>query len=251
MSEDIKHYTAHWHTSPFPMMVGFGAGLFLPWAFMLQFNYEQPAAAMACLAIGAALTIAGGLGWAGETIGVIDDENWSPSAMLMFIGTEVMTISGAMAGYWVERLSAPAWPPAGTPEINPSGPLLATIILVFSSITIGLARKKQLNDDTSGFARMTLLSAAIWVVFMVMTISNLSGLASQGFTIGVNAAATALYGLTGIHFAHVVIGLLVMLTCVPSAMKGRTSFSYTRAMTMYVHFVNTLGVWVLLQIYFW
>jgi len=251
MSEEIKHYTAHWHTSPFPMMVGFGAGLFLPWAFMLQFNYEQPTAALVCLAIGAGLTIAGGLGWANETIGVIDDENWSPSAMFMFIGTEVMTISGILAGYWVARLGAPVWPPEGTPEINASGPLLATIILITSSITIGLARKKELEGNASGFATMTLLSAAIWVVFMIMTISGWSTLAGEGFTIGVNAAATSLYGFTGIHFAHVVIGFLVMLTCVPSALKGRTSFSYTRAMTMYVHFVNVLGVWVLMQVYYW
>jgi len=248
-SEEIKHYTAHWHTSPNPMLVGFGAGLFLPWAFMLQFNYEMPTAALVCLLIGAAMTILGGLGWASETIGVIDDENWSPSAMFMFIGTEIMTIGGVLAGYWVARLGASEWPPAGTPEV--AAPVLATLILIISSITIGFARKKEIEGNSSGFANMVLLSVAIWAVFMVMTISGWSELAAQGFTIGVNAYATALYGFTGIHFAHIVIGILVMLTCVPSAFKGRLSFSYTRAMTMYVHFVNVLGVWVLLQVYYW
>lgn len=251
MSEDIKHYTAHWHTSPFPMMVGFGSGLFLPWAFMLQFNYEQGTAALVCLAIGAALTVAGGLGWANETIGVIKDENWSPSAMFMFIGTEIMTISAILVTYWVARLGAPVWPPAGTPEISATEPLLATIILLVSSITIGIARKRQLDGNASGFAMMTLLSVAIWVVFMVMTISGWNHLESEGFTIGINAAATALYAFTGIHFAHIVIGILVMLTCIPSALKGRTSFSYVRAMTMYVHFVNILGLYVLFQVYYW
>jgi len=251
MSEEIKHYTAHWHTSPYPMMVGFGAGLFLPWAFMLQFNYEQSTAALVCLVIGAALTIAGGLGWAGETIGVIKDENWSPSAMFMFIGTEILTLGAVLAGYWTARLGAPVWPPEGTPEIDPTMPLIATLILVVSSITIGIARKRELDGNSSGFAMMVLLSAAIWVVFMVMTITGWSALSAQGFTIGVNAAATALYGLTGIHMAHVVIGMLVMLTCVPSAFKGKLSFSYTRAMSMYVHFVNVLGLWVLFQVYYW
>jgi len=156
-----------------------------------------------------------------------------------------------LVGYWVARFGAPVWPPTDTPEISASGPLLATIILLTSSITIGIARKRQLDGNASGFAMMTLLSAAIWVVFMVMTISGWHHLAGEGFTIGVNAAATALYGFTGIHFAHIVIGLLVMLTCVPSALKGRTSFSYTRAMTMYVHFVNVLGLYVLLQVYYW
>jgi len=251
MSEEVKHYTAHWHTSPFPMMVGFGTGLFLPWAFMLQFNYEQPTAALVCLAIGVALGVGGGLGWAGETIGVIDDEGWSPSAMFMFIGTEIMTIGAILAGYWTARIGAPVWPPEGTPELDPTMPLIATLILVTSSITIGLARKRQLDGNASGFAMMTLASVAIWLVFMFLTISNWGALADQNFTIGVNAAATALYGFSGIHIVHVVIGLLVMLTCVPSALKGRTSFSYTRAMSMYVHFVNVLGLYVLFQVYYW
>lgn len=252
MSEEIKHYTAHWHTSPNPLLVGFGAGLFLPLAFMAQFNYEMQTAALVLLAIGAGMTIMGGLGWAAETIGVIDDENWSPSAMFMFIGTEIMTIGGVLAGYWVARLGAPVWPPEGTPEnIGANEATIATLILIVSSFTIGIARKKELNGDASGFATFTLISVAIWVVFMYMTISGWSDLSAQGFTIGINAFATSLYGFTGIHFAHLVMGILVMLTCVPSAFKGRLSFSYTRAMTMYVHFVNVLGVWVLLQVYFW
>jgi len=251
MSEDIKHYTAHWHTSVFPLMVGFGAGLFLPWAFMLAFNYAEPVAALVCLAIGAGLTIAGGLGWAGETIGIIDDEGWSPSGMFIFIGTEIMTIGAVLASYWVARIGAPVWPPEGTPEINASGPLLATIILIASSFTIGLARKRELEGNASGFAMMTLLSAVIWVVFLVMTIVNLQSLVAGGFHVGENAAATAIFGFTGIHMAHVIIGLLVMLTCIPSALKGRMSFSYNRAMSMYVNFVNVLGIWVLLQVYYW
>jgi len=252
MSEgiEIKHYTTHWHTSPFPMMVGFGAGLFLPWAFMLQFNYNLPTAALVFLAIGAALTIGGGLGWASETIGVLDDENWSPAAMLMFIGTEIMTIGAVLAGYWVARLGANVWPPKGTPEIDPTLPIVATLILITSSISIGFARKRQMEGDASGFVKLVVLSCVIWVAFMVMIVTDWSHLASEGFTIDTNAYSTALYGLTGIHFAHVIIGLLVMLTCLPRALKGKLSFSYTRAMSMYVNFVNVLGLWVLFQVYF-
>jgi len=216
---------------------------------MLQFNYEQQAAALACLAIGAALTVLGGLGWAGETIGIIDDEGWSPPAMFMFIGTEVMTVAGVLAAYWVARIGAPVWPPAGTPEIH--APVVATLILCASSITAGLARKRQQAGNASGFVMMTLISVVIWGGFMANVIGHWQDLSSQGFTVGINAYATALYGFTGIHVAHIVIGLLVMLTPLQAAMKGRLSPSYTRAMTMYVHFVNILGIVALLQVYLW
>lgn len=245
----IVHETRHWHTSPYPLMVGFGSCLFLPWAFMLQFNYEQAAAAMACLAIGAALTVLGGLGWAGETIGIIDDEGWSPAAMFMFIGTEVMTIGGVLAGYWVARIGAPEWPPVGTPAIH--APVVATLVLCLSSITAGLARKRQIEGNASGFVMLTLVTVVIWAGFMATVIAGWQELSAENFTIGVNAYATALYGFTGIHVAHLVIGLLVMLTPLQAAMKGRLSPSYTRSMTMYVHFVNILGIIALFQIYLW
>lgn len=245
----IVHETRHWHTSPYPLMVGFGSCLFLPWAFMLQFNYEQAAAAMACLAIGAALTVLGGLGWAGETIGIIDDEGWSPPAMFMFIGTEVMTVAGVLAGYWVARMGAPTWPPVGTPEIH--APVIETVILCLSSFTIGMARKKQIEGNASGFVMLTLVSVVIWAGFMATVINGWQTLSAEGFTVGVNAYATALYGFTGIHVAHLVIGILVLLTPLQAAMKGRLSPSYTRSMTMYVHFVNILGIMALFQVYLW
>ncbi|MFC1536872.1 heme-copper oxidase subunit III [Pseudomonadota bacterium] len=221
----------------------------MPWAFMLQFNYEQQAAALACLAIGAALMVLGGLGWAGETIGIIDDEGWSPPAMFMFIGTEVMTVGGVIAAYWVARLGAPVWPPVGTPEIH--APIIETAILCISSITIALARKNEMANNASGFVMMTLVTVVIWAGFMYTVIGSWADLGAQGFTVGINAYATALYGFTGIHVAHIVIGILVLLTPLQAAMKGRLSPSYTRSMTMYVHFVNILGITALLQVYLW
>lgn len=239
----------HWHAEPYPLMVGFGAGLFLPWAFMFQFVYGQGLLAIIALTLGALLLLTGGVGWVGATVGVIKDEGWSPSAMLMFIGTEIMTVIGLLFGYWVIRVQAPVWPPAGTPEV--SAPLLATIILLFSSLTVAIARKKQIAGDSSGFVNMTLLSVAIWIVFGGMTLMGWSTLAASGFTSASNTYGTALYALTGIHFAHIIFGILILLLALPPAFKGRMSASYARSMTMYVHFVNVLGVWVLLQVYYW
>ena len=239
----------HWHTSPYPILVGLGGGFVLPWAFMFQFVYGQGLLAMVALGLGALMLLAGGVGWVGETIGVIDDEGWSPSAMIMFIGTEVMTIVGVLVAYWVIRLQAPIWPPEGTPEI--SAPFLSTFILILSSFTASMARKKQLAGDSSGFANMTFITILIWAIFAAMVIANWGALSGKGFTIGVNTYATALYAFTGIHFAHIVFGLIIMLLALAPAYKGRLSPSYTRSMTMYVHFVNVLSIWVIAQIYLW
>lgn len=239
----------HWHTSPYPILVGFGAGFFLPWAFMFQFVYQQGLLAVVALGLGGLMLLIGGIGWVAETVGVIEDEGMSPSAMLMFIGTEIMTILGVLAAYWMMRLEAPQWPPAGTPEISP--PLISTLLLLVSSLTIGLARAKQLAGDAAGFANMTLVSILIWVVFAATVVMGWGHLAGQGFTIATNAYSTAVYGFTGVHFAHILFGLAIMLLSLSPAYRGNLSSSYARSMTMYVHFVNVLGVWVLLQVYYW
>ena len=240
---------AHWHYEPWPLMVGFGAGLFLPWAFMFQFVYHQGLLAVIALSLGAILLLIGGIGWVGATVGVIKDEGFSPAAMLIFIGTEVMTLLALLAGYWTMRMQAPDWPPAGTPEIH--APVLATAILALSSLSIAIARKRQVAGNAQGFASMTLLSMLIWIVFAFMTTQLWSGLAARGLKISTNALSTNLFAMTGIHFAHIVFGLLIMLFGVLPALKGKLSPSYARAMTMYVHFVNVLGIWVLLQVFFW
>lgn len=171
--------------------------------------------------------------------------------MFMFIGTEIMTIGGVLMGYWAARFGAEVWPPAGTPDIDT--PWLATGILILSSFTIGFAHKNELKGNASGYANMVLLSIVIWAVFAVMVIMGWQETFDAGLVLGEegNAMGTALYGITGIHFAHIVFGLLIMLTCLPTAFKGRLSHSYTRSMAMYVHFVNVLGIWVLFQVYLW
>ena len=239
----------HWHAEPWPLLVGFGAGLFLPWAFMFQFAYGQSLFAIIALTLGVLMLLVGGIGWVNATVGVVKDEGWSPSAMLMFIGTEVMTILGLIAGYWTMRLQAEVWPPEGTPEL--SVPVIGTLVLIASSFTIAIGRKKQMEGNASGFAAMVLVTTLIWVIFGFMQIMSWMDLSGQGFVIGTNALGTALYGMTGIHFAHIIFGVLILLLALPPAMKGRMSASYARATTMYVHFVNVLGVWVLLQIYLW
>ncbi|MDX8393967.1 MAG: cytochrome c oxidase subunit 3 [Mariprofundales bacterium] len=239
----------HWHWSPYPFMAAFATCFFLPWAFMFQFNYDQGLLAILSLALAVVLGLVGGVGWVGETVGVIDDEGWSPSAMMMFIGTEIMTIAGVLAAYWTIRLEAPIWPPAGTPELE--APLGWTIFLLLSSFTIAFARKKGEAGDAKGFGNLVLVSMLIWVVFASSIIMTWGELGGQGFTVGVNAYATALYGFSGIHFAHLLFGLLIMLLILKPSFAGKYSPSYARATTMYVHFVNIIGVWAILQIYYW
>lgn len=241
--------TAHWHAEPHPFLVGFGGFFFLPWAFMLQFVYGQSTPAIVVLTIAVLMLLIGGIGWVGATVGIVHDEGWSPSAMIMFIGTEVMTVAGLLVAYWVMRLQTSIWPPEGTPEISP--PVLATLILLISSITIGLARKKQLEDDVKGFASLTIVSILIWILFAIMVLTGWSNLSAQGFQMNTNAFSTALYGLTGIHFAHIIFGVSIMALALVPAIKGRLSHSYARSMTMYVHFVNIMSIWVLAQVYYW
>lgn len=245
----MDDHTAHRYAGPWPFLVGFGIALFLPWAFVLQFVYGQGLAAIVVLALASVMLFVGMIGWVSGSIGVGKDESWAPLAMLMFIGAEIISIFGLMAAYWAARFNSDVWPPEGSPDV--SAPFIATVILIVSSFTVAVVRKKGPNANAATFANIMLLTIVIWIGFGAMTMMSWIEISGAGFNIDSNAFTTAMYGLTGIHFAHIVFGVLILLLALPPAFKGCLSFSYTQSITMYIHFVNIFGVWVLLQVYVW
>ena len=66
-------------------------------------------------------------------------------AMEYFIVAEAFIFIAFFASYWVTRLSATSWPPAGTPHISMVTPIVMTLILVSSSITMHVSEIKLKN----------------------------------------------------------------------------------------------------------
>jgi cytochrome c oxidase subunit III len=143
--------------------------------------------------------------------------------------------------YYIGRsLSGPT--PAQVLEL----PILSTICLLSSSITIhyavGALRKDNVRGCTLGLAGTVLLGA----VFLMMTAREWYHLIHDfGLTIRTNLFGTTFYSLVGLHASHVVVGLTMLTIALALSLRGRVSEEHAErleVLSLYWHFVD--GVWV-------
>lgn len=252
MSSQAGTHELEWHTSVWPFILSVGILFFVPLAFAFQFVYKNSLLAMVSLGIGAPLTIASIIGWVKE--GIEDSHHYSEGhvvwAMPIFILAEALLFIGFFAAYWFLRFSAPSWPPAGTPEMSSTMPLIMTVILVTSSITIHLAENKLEEDSKGGFITWLIVTIALGAVFLFLEGSEWAGLISEGFTTKTNIFSTSFYSITGFHGSHVLVGAATFLCVLIPALAGKVSKPFVTAASMYWHFVDIVWLFVVSQIYF-
>lgn len=238
-----------WGTSVWPFVISFGV-LALSVAFMLQFVYHKPFAAVIALGLGIPMILGGVAGWVSEAMG--HGEGLSFGAMGWFILAEAMIFMSFFAAYWFMRLdAAQVWPPAGTVPLPRVLPLVMTAVLVSSSLTIHRAEHLMHAGDRSGFIRWLLVTILLGATFLGMSAYEWNHLIHDGFTIATNAFSTIFFSVTGLHGSHVVVGLAIFLAGLVPALAGNVSEGFWRTAGLYWHFVDIIWFFVVSQVYYW
>ncbi len=241
-------HAGHWEYSVWPFVISFGI-LALVIAFSFKFVYHSPFAAVICLGIGVPMIIAGIAGWTGEAMG--HGEGLSYGAMGWFILAEAMIFAAFFVSYWYMRLKAPFWPPAGTVDLPQVMPLVMTVTLVSSSVTIHWAEHLLHLGDQAGFRKWLLATIVLGAGFLSMSGFEWSHLIHEGFNISTNVYGTVFFSITGFHGAHVLVGLSIFIAGLPVALRGRANLGFMRTASLYWHFVDIIWFFVVSQVYFW
>ncbi|HHL39797.1 MAG TPA: heme-copper oxidase subunit III [Deltaproteobacteria bacterium] len=253
MADYAAEHDTQWHTSYWPLMVSVGTLFLVPLSFTFYFVYSSALWAVISLGIGAPLTLGALAGWVRE--GLADEHHYgmglSVWAMPFFILAEALLFIGFFAGYWVTRLQAPLWPPAGTPEMSLLVPIIMTVILVSSSVTIHVAEGKLEEGDRAGFNSWLIATMVLGAVFLGFTAMEWSVLIGEGFTTSTNIFASSFYSITGFHASHVLVGLAIFVAVLLPALGGTVNKHFVAAASMYWHFVDVVWFFVVSQIYFW
>ncbi len=251
------HAIAHEHgapTSPWPLVISIGILFFIPLAFTFHFVYQQSFSAVLCLGIGAPLIIIGVIGWVREAIGGAEFpemEGLGFGAMGWFILAEALIFLPAFVTYWVLRLSAPEWPPAGSIDMPYILPAIMTVILVSSSFTIHHAEAAVDNGNQAGFRKWLMITMLLGLTFLLMSIYEWNHLFHEGFTISTNTYSTAFFSITGLHGSHVFVGLGIFMAMLIPAFKGTINPVFVKTGSLYWHFVDIVWFFVVSQLYFW
>lgn len=254
MSDHSSEHAHGWEISPWPLPLSIGILFLCPLAFSFHFVYKMDTAAILSLGFGTVLTVMSIIGWVSEAI---EDKygwgnGWGLSAMPLFIVAEAFIFIACFAAYWVMRLKAPSWPPAGTPEHMPFMlPIIMTIILVSSSFTIHFAEARLEKHDIAGFRTWLIITIILGAVFLGISMNEWGTLMHEGFNVTTNSYSTAFFSITGLHASHVIVGLGIFIFILIPALRGKVDETLVKGGSMYWHFVDIIWFFVVSQIYFW
>lgn len=177
-------------------------------------------------------------------------ENTALLGMLLFIASEIMFFAGLFAAYFdIRAKNLPNWPaiPEGahfgvTPVI-----VVATVILITSSLVIEWGVIRIRRGDRTGMNRALALTVLMGITFLLLEATDWFILASEGVTLSGSVFGSLYFTMTGFHFAHVlggVIGISIILGRGVSGQFSARHHTAVEAVSYYWHFVDI--VWVLL-----
>ncbi|MFS8900183.1 heme-copper oxidase subunit III [Synechococcus sp. H60.2] len=167
--------------------------------------------------------------------------------LLMFLVAEGCLFLGLFMAYLAYSLTAPVWPPEGTPERELLLPGINTAILLSSSLVIHQAKPAIQANNVKGLRLWFALTALLGAIFLAGQLYEYSHLE---FGLTTNLFASTFYVLTGFHGLHVAAGLLFILAVLwrslkPGHYSAQRHFG-VEAAEIYWHFVD--GVWIVLFI---
>ncbi|MBM3676652.1 MAG: heme-copper oxidase subunit III, partial [Actinobacteria bacterium] len=172
--------------------------------------------------------------------------------MLLFIASEAMLFGSFFAAYFFVRVvneDAPAtWPPE--PYHFPVFvALINTLILVTSSFTIHWATQSIRRGHRRGLQAGLVATILLGLAFLL---TQAIEYAHIGFNTGDGAFASAFFGLTGLHGAHVFFGLAILVVAAVRAFRGHFSPEHYHGVeipAIYWHFVDIMWIVVYVTVY--
>ena len=169
--------------------------------------------------------------------------------MLLFIISEIMVFGAFFTAYFFIRVAqGDPWPATGTTlPVGVAG--FNTAILVSSSFTIHWAEQSIKRGNHFGLKAGMLLTFLLGCSFLFIQINEYANI---GFAPQDSAQQTIFYSLTGLHGAHVFIGLLLLLFVTIRAFRGHYSPDEHRGVEVpgiYWHFVDVMWLVVYFTVY--
>jgi cytochrome c oxidase subunit 3 len=169
--------------------------------------------------------------------------------MFLFIASEVMLFGSFFTAYFFVRVvNGFAWPPEGDHlPVFVAG--INSAILLTSSVTMHWALQSIKRGNRAGLQAGLVLTFLMGATFLGTQIAEYARI---GFAPRDNAFATIFFCLTGLHGAHVFVGLTLLLFATIRAFRGHFSAEHHHGVEIpgiYWHFVDVMWIVVYTTIY--
>jgi len=169
--------------------------------------------------------------------------------MLLFIISEIMIFGAFFTAYFFIRVVANDEWPAPEMELPVSIAGVNTAILLSSSLTLHWALTSVKNGNRFGLKAGMLSTFLLGAAFLSIQINEY---VHVGFAPSDHAQGSIFYGLTGLHGAHVFVGLTLLAMVTVRAWRGHFTEAEHRGVEIpgiYWHFVDVMWIVVYSSIY--
>ena len=153
----------------------------------------------------------------------------------------------ALASAFLVRKGGADWVPVRIPALLWAN----TMVLVVSSATLEMARKRLGKSDSAGFRRFWLVTTVLGVVFLIGQVAAWRILLREGIYLASNPASSFFYIFTGAHAAHLVGGVAALLFVAKrNFSQAQVTQSVAAEVTSYYwHFMDALWLFLLALLY--
>ena len=173
--------------------------------------------------------------------------------MVMLIVTEAMLFVSLFGAYFYLRFtSGPVWPPGGIAKPSLLLPLVMSVILWSSSVPVHLAAKAAEKGDRSRLRLGLLIGFLLGAVFLTIQLVVEWPEAAHEFLPADNSYGALFFTLTGLHGAHVAVGLMMNAFVQVQAWRGHygpRDHVTVQNFALYWHFVDAMWVLILATLY--
>ena len=169
--------------------------------------------------------------------------------MLLFIISEVMLFGAFFTAYFFIRVVGEAEWPAQGEHLPVAIAGVNTAILISSSFTMHWALEGARNGNRRALRAGLVTTLGLGLTFLIIQINEYVHI---GFAPSDNAQGSIFYGLTGLHGAHVFVGLTLLTFATVRAFRGHFSIKEHRGVEVpgiYWHFVDVMWIVVYTTIY--
>jgi len=175
----------------------------------------------------------------------------------MFIISEALFFLAIFWAFFHSALSPTVelgaqWPPMGIEAINPFElPLLNTVILLSSGVTVTYAHHSLIQGNRSGT-----LYGIVATVVLALIFTGFQGVeyTVSSFTISDGAYGSCFYFGTGFHGIHVMIGTAFIAVGLWRVLAYHATDNHhlgLESSILYWHFVDVVWLFLFISIYYW
>ena len=175
-----------------------------------------------------------------------------PSANRYYTGIAIGIISVlmffmALASAFLVRKGSPDWVPVHIPLLL----WFNTAVLVTSSGTLELSRKRLADSDLSGFRNLWLVTTLLGVLFLIGQVVAWRILVGQGIYLASNPASSFFYIFTAAHALHLLggVGALIYVAGRNFDLAKVTRTVAAEVTSYYWHFMDALWLFLLALLY--